>query len=130
MRKTLILLTAGTAAIATPALAQLGGVAGQVTGNVTGNVAGQVDPAGTVGTITDQVTPPVGEVVDQTDDAVSSTVDATELTLATQAQVRAGANVTDTDGNSIGTVQSIDAGNAAVERQEARTEGKERVSKG
>src|SRR3546814_2569675 len=65
MRKTLILLTAGTAAIATPALAQLGGVAGQVTGNVTGNVAGQVDPAGTVGTITDQVTPPVGEVVDQ-----------------------------------------------------------------
>src|SRR3546814_11180921 len=92
MRKTLILLTAGTAAIATPALAQLGGVAGQVTGNVTGNVAGQVDPAGTVGTITDQVTPQVGEVVDQTDDAVNSTDDAPDLTPATLEQARASAN--------------------------------------
>jgi len=114
MRKTLILLAAGTAAIAGPAFAQLGSTAGQVTGHVTGNVTGQVDPAGTVGNVTDQVTQPVGEVVDQVDQTANDAVDATDLTLATQDQVRAGANVTDMDGNSIGTVQGIDGGNAVV----------------
>src|SRR3546814_684167 len=103
MRKTFILLAAGTAAIATPAFAQLAGTAGQVTGHVTGDVAGQVDPAGTVGNVIDQVTQPVGEVVDQVDQTANDAVDATDLTLATQEQVRAGANVTDMDGNSIGT---------------------------
>src|SRR3546814_7976855 len=56
----------------------------------------------------------LSEVVDQVDQTANDAVDATDLTLATQEQVRAGANVTDMDGNSIGTVQSIDGGNAVV----------------
>lgn len=114
MRNTLILLAAGTAALATPALAQLGGVAGDVTGNVTGGVTGQVNPGQMVGDTVDSATQPVGEVVNQTDDMVNGTVDAAQLRLATQEEVRAGANVTDMNGNSIGTVQSIDGSNAVV----------------
>lgn len=110
MRTTLILLAAGSAALATPAFAQVGGVAGQVTGDVTG----QVNPGEVASDTVGRVTQPVGDVVDQTDDMVNDTVDSANLKLATQDQVRAGANVTDMNGNSIGTVQSVDGDNAVV----------------
>ena len=110
MRKTMILLAAGTAAIATPAFAQLAGV----TGNVAGDVAGQVNPGQAVGDTVGAMTQPVGDVVDQADDTVNGAVDSANLKLATQEQVRAGANVSDMNGNSIGTVQSIDGSNAVV----------------
>lgn len=110
MRTTLILLAAGSAAFATPAFAQVGGVAGQVGGDVTA----QVNPGQIAGDTVGQVTQPVGDVVNQTDDMVNDTVDSANLKLATQDQVRAGANVTDMNGNSIGTVQSVDGANAVV----------------
>ncbi|SNS63688.1 hypothetical protein [Sphingopyxis indica] len=110
MRTTLILLAAGSAALATPAFAQVGGVAGQVTGDVTG----QVNPGEVASDTAGRVTQPVGDVVGQTDDMVNDTADSANLKLATQDQVRAGANVTDMNGNSIGTVQSVDGDNAVV----------------
>lgn len=102
MPKSLALLAAGTAFLAAPALAQLdaGGVAnvnlvGQLGGNP-GNTA-----AGAVGGI---------------DGAAKKAVDTANLTVATREQVRAGAEIYDTSGNSVGTVQSIDGGTAIVVR--------------
>jgi len=104
MRKTLILLAATSAALAPPALAQLnGGVAGQV--------GGSVDPGRVAGDITTDVTEPVGDVVDH---GASDALGSANLKLAAREDVRAGANVTDSKGNSIGTVQSIDGDNAVV----------------
>src|SRR3546814_6732591 len=86
MRTPLILLAAGSAALATPAFAQVGGVAGQVTGDVTG----QVNPGEVASDTAGRVTQPVGDVVGQTDDMVNDTADSANLKLATQDQVRAG----------------------------------------
>ncbi|WP_338426412.1 hypothetical protein [Sphingopyxis kveilinensis] len=109
MHKSLTLLAVGTALAAAPALAQLvpGGVADV---NVGGNVA--VDPGATVGTVTDRV----GQTVDRVDGTVNNAVDSTNLTLATREQVRAGAEIRDNKGNSVGTVQSIEGDTAVVVR--------------
>lgn len=104
MRKSIFLLAAGAALTATPALAQLGGNAGAGAGVATG-------PAGDV---VQDATQQAGEAVDQADTMASEAKDKAELKLATREQVRAGANVSDADGNSIGTVQSIDGDNAVV----------------
>lgn len=109
MRHPLVLLAAGTALIAAPALAQLGadGVA-----NV--NLVGQVraNPADTVSGLTE----PVGDTVDHVDRTATKALDPATLTLATREQVRAGAQIHDSSGNSVGTVQSIDGGTAIVVR--------------
>src|SRR3546814_13488281 len=81
---------------------------------VTGDVTGQVNPGEVASDTAGRVTQPVGDVVGQTDDMVNDTADSANLKLATQDQVRAGANVTDMNGNSIGTVQSVDGDNAVV----------------
>lgn len=47
---------------------------------------------------------------------VGKTVDAANLTLATREQVRAGAELYDTSGNSVGTVQSVEGDTAVVVR--------------
>lgn len=47
---------------------------------------------------------------------VGKTVDAANLTLATREQVRAGAELYDTGGNSVGTVQSVEGDTAVVVR--------------
>lgn len=108
MRKALTFL-AGTAAIlAAPALAQVGGVVG---GTV--DTTAQVG-TGTVGDTVTGVTGRVRDTVDRVDGSVNRKLDATKLTLATRDQVRAGAQVTDRAGNSVGTVQSIDGDNAVV----------------
>src|SRR3546814_11090213 len=78
MRTTLILLAAGSAALATPAFAQVGGVAGQVTGDVTG----QVNPGEVASDTAGRVTQPVGDVVGQTDDMVNDTADSANHKLA------------------------------------------------
>ncbi len=111
MRTTLMILAAGTAALAAPALAQVD-VGGVAQGTVGADVG--VNPGDTVTNTVDQVTQPVGDTVDSVNDAVNETVDATELTLATREQVRAGAQVTDSEGNSVGTVQSVDGDQAIV----------------
>lgn len=105
MRKTLSLLATGAALIAAPALAQVGGVA-----DVNGGAQVGVNPAGTVGAVTDRV----GQTVDRVDEGVNHTVDATKLKLAAREDVRAGAQVSDSEGNSVGTVQSIDGDQAIV----------------
>ncbi|WP_411340555.1 hypothetical protein V6U71_00875 [Sphingopyxis sp. J-6] len=105
MRKTLSLLAAGAALIAAPAFAQVGGVADVNAGAQVG-----VNPAGTVATVTDRV----GQTVDRVDDSVNHAVDATKLKLAAREDVRAGAQVSDSSGNSVGTVQSIDGDQAIV----------------
>jgi hypothetical protein len=56
---------------------------------------------------------PVGDTVEHVGDKAGEAVDSAKLTLATREQVRAGTEVIDTKGNSIGTVQSVD-GDAAV----------------
>lgn len=105
MRKTLSLLATGAALIAVPALAQVGGVADVNAGAQVG-----VNPAGTVGAVTDRL----GQTVDRVDEGVNHTVDATKLKLAAREDVRAGAQVSDSEGNSVGTVQSIDGDQAIV----------------
>lgn len=109
MRHPLVLLAAGTALIAAPALAQLGadGVA-----NV--NLVGQVraNPADTVSGLTE----PVGDTVERVDRTATKALDPATLTLATREQVRAGAEIHDSGGNSVGTVQSVDGGTAIVVR--------------
>jgi len=107
MRKTLILFAASAAAVATPALAQLD------TG-VVGQVGGTVDPGRVAGDVVGDVTQPVGGVVDQVDQTANDALDSADLKLAAREEVHAGANVTDSKGNSIGTVQSIDGDNAVV----------------
>jgi len=106
MNKTLTLFAAGAAILATPAFAQVGGVVG---GSVDSTV-GTGPVAGTVNNLTGRV----GETVDHVDGAVNGTIDSTKLVAATRQQVRAGAQITDTQGNSIGTVQSVDGVNAVV----------------
>ena len=110
MRHTMTLLAAGTALLAAaPALAQLG-ADGVANVNLVGQVG--VNPAGTVR----DITAPVGNTVDRVDAMAKKTIDTTKLTVATRGQVRAGAGIYDTSGNSVGTVQSIDGGTAIVVR--------------
>ncbi len=104
MRKALTLIAAGAAALAAPAIAQVG-VGGTVDAAV-----GTGSATGTVGNVTDQV----GDTVGRVDDTVNGTIDETKLVVAAREQVRAGAQVTDTAGNDIGTVQSIDGDNAVI----------------
>ncbi len=87
MRQAFALLTVAPALLACPALAQL--------------APAQLAPGGTV---------------DRVDGTVGKTVDAANLTLATREQVRAGAELYDTGGNSVGTVQSVEGDTAVVVR--------------
>lgn len=106
MQKALTLLAAGAAILAAPALAQVGGTVG---GSVDTTV-GTGPVAGTVGNVTGQV----GKTVEHVDGAVNGAIDSTKLVVATREQVRAGAQIVDTKGNSVGTVQSIDGANAVI----------------
>lgn len=112
MRKALALLMAGPAFLAVPALAQLA-----PDGSANINLVGKVGlKGGAVDAAVDGITNPVGGTVDRLDGTPNKTVDATSLTLATREQVRAGAELYDTSGNSVGTVQSIDGDTAVVIR--------------
>lgn len=109
MHKAISLLAASAAFLAAPAYAQLdiGGAA---------KVGGQVgiNPGQTVGDVTGKATETAGKTVETLDTTVNKTVDATTLSLATREQIRAGAQITDSEGNSLGTVQSIDGDQAVI----------------
>lgn len=108
MHKALTLFAASAAILAAPAFAQVGGVVG---GSVDATVGAGTGPAaGTVNDLTGQV----GNTVDRADGVVNGTIDSTKLVAATREQIRAGAQITDTQGNSIGTVQSVDGANAVI----------------
>ncbi len=112
MRKVLALLTVAPALLAFPTFAQLA-----PDGSANVNLVGKVGlNGGAVETAVDGVTNPVGGTVDRVDGAVGKTVDTANLTLATREQVRAGAELYDTGGNSVGTVQSVDGDTAVVVR--------------
>lgn len=108
MHKALTLFAAGAAILAVPAFAQVGGVVG---GSVDATVGAGTGPvAGTVDNLTGQV----GNSVDRVDGVVNGAIDSTKLVVATREQVRAGAQITDTQGHDVGTVQSVDGGNAVI----------------
>lgn len=105
MRKAFALLTVAPALLAFPAFAQ---TAPDGSANV--NLVGKVGlNGGAVQDTVDGVIGPVGGTV-------GKTVDAANLTLATREQVRAGAELYDTSGTSVGTVQSVEGDTAVVVR--------------
>lgn len=105
MRKAFALLTVAPALLAFPALAQLA-----PDGSANVNLVGKVGlNGGAVDAAVDGVTNPVGSTL-------GKTVDAANLTLATREQVRAGAELYDSSGNSVGTVQSVEGDTAVVVR--------------
>lgn len=109
MRKAYALLTVAPALFALPALAQPA-----PDGSASVNLVGKVGLNGAALQDTvDGVTNPVGGTVDG---AVGTAVDTANLTLATREQVRAGAELYDTGGKSVGTVQSVDGDTAIVIR--------------
>ena len=112
----LALLAAAPALFATtPALAQAALSPGRDAAGVANvNLVGQVGLDGKAAV--DGVTDPVGGTVDRVGGAVQKSVDAANLTLATREQVRAGAELYDTSGNSVGTVQSVEGDVAVVIR--------------
>ena len=112
MRKAFALLTVAPALFAYPVFAQLA-----PDGSANVNLVGKVGlKGGAVQDPVDGVTNPVGNTVGKVDGAVGKAVDAANLTLATREQVRAGAELYDTGGNSLGTVQSVEGDTAVVVR--------------
>lgn len=109
-----VLLTAAPALfIAVPAIAQPAPDGGADV-NLVGQVSGQagIGTGAAVGNLTD----PVGSTVGRIDGTVKGAVDTASLILATREQVRAGAELYDTSGNSVGTVQSVEGDTAVVIR--------------
>ena len=117
MRKAFALLTVAPAFLAFPAFAQTAPAPAPAQlapdGSANVNLVGKV---GLKGGAVDGVTNPVGGAVDRADSAVGKAVDTANLTLATREQVRAGAELYDTGGNSVGTVQSVEGDTAVVVR--------------
>ncbi|KTD99398.1 hypothetical protein ATE68_23440 [Sphingopyxis sp. H038] len=121
MRKAFALLTVAPALLAFPALAQTASAPAPAQlapdGSANINLVGKVGlKGGAVDAAADGVTNPVGDTVDRVDSTVGKSVDAANLTLATREQVRAGAELYDTGGNSVGTVQSVEGDTAVVIR--------------
>lgn len=102
MPKTLTLFAAGAALLAAPAFAQTVGVGGQV--------GVGVDAGAPLGTVSDRL----AGTVDQVDGTLNRTIDSTNLSVATREQVRAGAEIRDGSGASVGTVQSVEGDVAVV----------------
>ncbi|WP_447931762.1 hypothetical protein [Sphingopyxis fribergensis] len=110
MRKAFALLTVAPALLAFPALAQTAPAQLAPDGGANVNLVGKVGlNGGAVQDTVDGVTKPVGSTV-------GKAVDDANLTLATREQVRAGAELYDTGGNSLGTVQSVEGDTAVVVR--------------
>ena len=60
---------------------------------------------------------PAASAAQPVDSAAAKAIDTANLTLATREQVRAGAEIYGTDGQSVGTVQSVDGDTAIVVRE-------------
>lgn len=113
-----LMLAAAAMAVSAPAVAQLGGAVGGVTGSVGGAVSGgvntTVDPVTTTADTVGRTTDTVGGVVNKADSTVQSRVDNTRLSAVSAQDVTAGLKVRDSNGHSIGTVQSISGDQALV----------------
>jgi hypothetical protein len=110
MRKAFALLTVAPALLAFPAFAQTAPAQLAPDGSANVNLVGKVGlNGGAVQDTVDGVISPVGGTV-------GKAVDAANLTLATREQVRAGAELYDSSGNSVGTVQSVEGDTAVVVR--------------
>lgn len=117
MRKAFALLTVAPALLAFPALAQTAPTQLAPDGSANVNLVGKVGlNGGAVQDTVDGVTNPVGSTIDRVDGTVGKAVDDANLTLATREQVRAGAELYDSSGNSVGTVQSVEGDTAVVVR--------------
>lgn len=119
MRKTIALLAAtATLSIAAPALAQLGGTVGNATGSIgstTGTAVGAT--AGTTldtGKAVDQTLDRAGTAVHQADGTVQQQVDRTAMRAVASGDLQTGLKVTDSEGKSIGTVQSVSGDTAVI----------------
>lgn len=110
MRRIAITAAAAAMLAAAPAAAQLGTGIGA---NVGAGVGVGIDPARTVGSVVDTVDRTATRAVERTDRLANRTINGTRVTLVTRTDVRTGAEVRDSRGQRIGTVQRLD-GNAAV----------------
>ncbi|WP_288418070.1 hypothetical protein [uncultured Novosphingobium sp.] len=106
MRKIIAIPLIGTAFIAAPAFAQLGGVVG-FTANVGANVGAAinttVDPASTVQHTADHV----GHAVNRANNAVQRRIDNARLRVANTTDLTTGLTVRDSENRSVGTVQKV-----------------------
>lgn len=113
MRKIIAIPLIGTALIAAPAFAQLGGVVGS-TANVGANVGAAVnttvDPASTVQHTTDHV----GHAVNRANNAVQRRIDHAQLRVANTTDLSTGLTVRDSENRSVGTVQKVQGDTAIV----------------
>ncbi len=126
MRNKLI-LTAAAAALAVPAMAQVGVDVGATTDAVVGAqapVSGTLDAVqDTVDTTQDTVQDTVNTATDTAADVADQATDTAAGTeVAAAADVQAGAEVRDTDGNVVGTIESVDANGAVIATGEARVQ--------
>ena len=110
MRKVAILVAATAAFASAPASAQVGVGAG---GGVDVGAGVSVDPGRTAGSAVDTVDRTATRAVDSVDRTADRALDSTEFTLVSRNQVAVGAEVRDSRGRRIGTVNRID-GDAAV----------------
>ena len=112
MRNSIKMLALVAALAAAPAAAQIKvGLGGQAGGAVGGGVG--VDPGNTIGSVTGTV----DSAVNRADRAVNRTVDSTlgnDLSLATSADLTAGAIVRSDSGRKVGTVQSVHGDTAVI----------------
>lgn len=106
MRHLAIFAAAAATMAAAPAAAQVGAGIGA---NVGIGTSVGVDPARTVGSVLDTA----GRTVDRTDRFANRTINGTRVALVARSDVRSGAEVRDSRGQRVGTVQQLD-GNAAV----------------
>lgn len=126
MRNKLI-LTAAAAALAVPAMAQVGvdvGVTTDATVGAEAPVGGTLDAVqDTVGTATDAAQDTVDTATDTAAGVADQATDtAAGAEPAAAADVQAGAEVRDTDGNVVGTIESVDANGAVIATGEARVQ--------
>lgn len=132
MRKSIFLVSAA-ALMAVPAMAQQVGV--DVDAGAAADVGATVqtpDAADTMDAVQDTVdtaTDTAAETVDQATDTAADAVDeagraaaGTQVEAAVAADVTAGAEVRDTDGNMVGTIESVDANGAVISTGKARVQ--------
>lgn len=122
-----LFLTAAAAAFAVPAMAQVGvdvGATANTGVDAQAPVSGTLDAVqDTVDTTRDTVQDTVNTATDTAVDAADQATDAAAGTeVAAAADVKAGAEVRDTDGNVVGTIETVDANGAVIATGEARVQ--------
>lgn len=111
MRRIAIAAAITATIVAAPAAAQLVGSVGADVGVGTGVV---VDTGRTVGSVIDTVDRTGTRAVTQADRLANRTIAGTQVTLVSRTDVRSGAEVRDSRGKRVGTVQEINGDTAVV----------------